>query len=284
MSSSTSSDHPTSRIPQVELNTFVRASQSRSQDGEERAPGHIFLLRADLILAEAGALLASVARVVLVGERGPLADQLEHAPEAKAVVQPIQRRAVAIPELRVPKLAPDVEYFNGMGGFADDGREYVTIIGPGQSTPAPWINMIANPDFGFQVSSEGGGYTWSCNAREHQLTPGPMTRSRISLVKLCSCATKRRAIYGLLRQSQFAMKHRTTSPDTGFGYSRFEHTSRNLARLICFEYTPLQDTCYPDIPPNHPQHLSRSTTAVSNRLCGVGAGRFTLGRCAFCVH
>ena len=47
----------------------------------------------------------------------------------------------------------------------------MTILGPGQSTPAPWINVIANPDFGFQVSAEGGGYAWSVNSREHQLTP-----------------------------------------------------------------------------------------------------------------
>ena len=47
----------------------------------------------------------------------------------------------------------------------------MTILGPGQSTPAPWINVIANPAFGFQVSAEGSGFTWSVNSREHQLTP-----------------------------------------------------------------------------------------------------------------
>ena len=53
------------------------------------------------------------------------------------------------------------EFFNGLGGFSPDGREYVTVLGPGQSTPAPWINVVANPSFGFQVAVEGGGYTWS---------------------------------------------------------------------------------------------------------------------------
>ena len=52
-----------------------------------------------------------------------------------------------------------------------DGKEYVTILGPGQSTPAPWINVIANSSFGFQIATEGGGYTWSANSRENQLTP-----------------------------------------------------------------------------------------------------------------
>ena len=45
------------------------------------------------------------------------------------------------------------------------------MLGPGQSTPAPWINVVSNPSFGFQVAAEGGGYTWSQNSRDNQLTP-----------------------------------------------------------------------------------------------------------------
>jgi len=59
------------------------------------------------------------------------------------------------PAIRPPEAAsarPALEFFNGLGGFAADGREYVTILGEGQWTPAPWINVIANPSFGFQVS------------------------------------------------------------------------------------------------------------------------------------
>ena len=63
-----------------------------------------------------------------------------------------------------------VEFFNGLGGFAADGREYLTILGEGQWTPAPWINVIANPSFGFQVSVEGAGYTWAVNSQQHQIT------------------------------------------------------------------------------------------------------------------
>ena len=81
------------------------------------------------------------------------------------------KRVRAASELQVSRPPPGVEYFNGLGGFAEGGREYVTILGPGQSTPAPWINVVANPGFGFQVSAEGGGYAWSVNSREHQLTP-----------------------------------------------------------------------------------------------------------------
>jgi cyclic beta-1,2-glucan synthetase len=65
----------------------------------------------------------------------------------------------------------ELEFFIGLGGFSDNGREYTVILGPDQLTPAPWINVIANPAFGFQVGTEGGGYTWSVNSRENQLTP-----------------------------------------------------------------------------------------------------------------
>ena len=47
----------------------------------------------------------------------------------------------------------------------------MTVLGEGQWTPAPWINVVANPVLGFQVSESGAGYTWSVNSRENKLTP-----------------------------------------------------------------------------------------------------------------
>ena len=66
---------------------------------------------------------------------------------------------------------PALEFFNGLGGFAAAGREYVTVLEAGQWTPAPWINVIANPQFGTLVSADGAGSTWSINAQQNQLTP-----------------------------------------------------------------------------------------------------------------
>src|SRR3546814_5372261 len=78
----------------------------------------------------------------------------------------------ATPQNGQPSRASEgLEFFNGLGGFDRDGREYVTILDAGITTPAPWINVIANPGFGFQVAAEGSGYTWAENSRENQLTP-----------------------------------------------------------------------------------------------------------------
>jgi cyclic beta-1,2-glucan synthetase len=100
--------------------------------------------------------LPAVARVVLSARQGSLLDQLDRLRKGK---RPPRRRPKRLPgaaDARPPRPdAADLEFFNGLGGFAADGREYVTILKAGQVTPAPWINVIANPSFGFQVAAEG---------------------------------------------------------------------------------------------------------------------------------
>ena len=225
---------------QIALETLVRANQVRPQIGEERPPGHIFILRADLIPAESRGLLASVARVVLVGERGRLFDQLERAPETGPSHRVPPKPRAAISGLQISRPEPGLEYFNGLGGFAEAGREYVTILGPGQSTPAPWINVIANPGFGFQVSAEGGGYAWSVSSREHQLTPwsnDPVTDHPGQAFYIRDEDTgdvwSPAALPIRDEAATYVARH-------GWGYSRFEHTRHGVAAEL-LEYVPLTD-------------------------------------------
>ncbi len=232
---------------QTALETLVRTSQSSSPDGVERRRGRVFLPRADLISPEGRALLASVARGVLVGQRGSLADQLDRVPEPKEADRTRRKRAVAGAQSVAPPGAvagagarPVLEFFNGLGGFADGGRVYVTILGPGQSTPAPWINVIANPDFGFQVSAEGSGTTWSVNSRENQLTPwsnDPVSdrsgevfylRDEDSADLWCPTALPIRD-----DAATYTARH-------GWGYSRFGHTAHGIASDL-LQYVPLGD-------------------------------------------
>ena len=133
---------------QIALETLVRTSQSRPQAGVERPPGRVFVLRADLISAETRALLAvGGAGGARRRSAGALSEQLDRAAGcAERRPRPRPKRAPSlVPPAKRRAVIAELEFFNGLGGFADDGREYVTILGPGQSTPAPWINVVANP-------------------------------------------------------------------------------------------------------------------------------------------
>ena len=66
---------------------------------------------------------------------------------------------------------PPLALANGLGGFADAGREYVVVLEGAEETPSPWVNVIANPGFGTIVTASGSAFTWSRNSRENRLTP-----------------------------------------------------------------------------------------------------------------
>ncbi len=225
---------------QIALETLVRASQSRPHAGVEEPPGRVFVLRADLTSTETRGLLASVARVVLVGQRGRLSDQIDRVLETNVSARIVARRAVAASQARDVPALPELEFFNGLGGFAADGREYVTILGPGQWTPAPWINVIANPAFGFHVATEGGGTTWSVSSRENQLTPwsnDPITDRPGEAFYLHDDDTgdlwSPTALPIRDESATYVARH-------GWGYSRFQHAAHGIAADL-IQFVPLHD-------------------------------------------
>ena len=65
----------------------------------------------------------------------------------------------------------ELKYFNGYGGFNEKDSEYIIQYRGNITTPMPWINVISNDNFGFIISENGGGYTWSENSNENKLTP-----------------------------------------------------------------------------------------------------------------
>jgi len=166
-------EKPTSYVQdlQIFLEGMVRTSRATIGPDPHGAHGGIFVLRADLVSREERELLHAVARVVLIGKQGGLAEQLLRLQRlSPAAGSPARREAAERSEDAPAPELPRLEFFNGLGGFADDGREYVIVQGPRQHTPMPWINVVANPELGFQVSETGAGYTWSVNSRENQLT------------------------------------------------------------------------------------------------------------------
>ena len=134
---------------QTALEAAVRASESRPKVREREQAGRVFVLRADLISAEARALLTSVARAVLVGHRGRLADQLDRVSEIERAARIAPKHSVAGLTTQVPSPPPDLEFFNGLGGFAQNGREYVTILGPGGDDASTLDQRRRQPQFRF---------------------------------------------------------------------------------------------------------------------------------------
>jgi cyclic beta-1,2-glucan synthetase len=131
--------------------------------------GKVFILRSDLLSAEDRLLIFSEARVTFSTRYGSLSDQVKRVQHGlSSGASRLLRQDGQAPLLPMPNL----DFYNGTGGFSEDGKEYVTVFNNHlESTPAPWLNVIANSKFGFQVSAKGAGYTWAQNSRENQLTP-----------------------------------------------------------------------------------------------------------------
>jgi cyclic beta-1,2-glucan synthetase len=223
------------------IDTAVRSSQARPRLGNELAKGAVYTLRADLMTVQSRELIQSAARIVLLAHHGSVADQLDRivdaSPRAIATPRPADSpttaRASDVPEF------PELEYFNGLGGFDQDGKEYVITLQDGSNTPAPWINVIANAHFGFQVSAEGSGYTWSENSRENQLTPwsnDPVFNAPGEAFYIRDEASGdlwSPTALPIRDSASYVARH-------GFGYSRFEHRHGDIASEL-LQYVPLQD-------------------------------------------
>ncbi len=138
-------------------------------------PGGTFLLRGDRMPEPERILVQAFARAVLRDDRGSLAQQLERptAVESEPVPAPFVPRRTATPEVTAaarPEV-PALALANGVGGFANDGREYVIVLEGADETPLPWSNVLANPGFGTIVTASGAAFTWAGNSRENRLSP-----------------------------------------------------------------------------------------------------------------
>jgi cellobiose phosphorylase len=149
--------------------------------------GGVFLLQKDHVHSDDIILLCAVARMIFSGDGGSCSVQFRK--KGKVIFEDGKRREAdsqgqalqIVPKRKsefreeaigvVGQAAGQLQFANGYGGFSADGREYIIELQEGMNTPLPWINVIANPKFGFQVSEAGAGYTWSFNSREYKLTP-----------------------------------------------------------------------------------------------------------------
>jgi cellobiose phosphorylase len=192
-------------------------------------PGGIFVRPIDQISNEDRILLQSVARAIITDRRGSLADQMTRRGHVGVTVPrltPIRtRRAEPVPSTAVPRT--DLTFFNGLGGFTPDGREYVITTSHGHVTPAPWVNVLANPNFGTVISESGQAYTWSENAHEFRLTPWHNDPVSDASGEGLYLRDEERGHFW----SPTPLPSRGATPYVsrhGFGYSVFEHTERGI--------------------------------------------------------
>ncbi len=150
---------------------------ARMRNKEHGPRQHIFAVRRDLMSDETYRTLLAAARITMHARNGIIGTQIDRAEAAESDARR-QQTTVSLPALRTPPMADAVapeqaplEFWNGYGGFENAGRDYVVRLEGTRTTPQPWINVIANGDFGFHVSAEGASYTWSRNSRDFQLTP-----------------------------------------------------------------------------------------------------------------
>jgi cellobiose phosphorylase len=133
--------------------------------------GGIFVRRLEQIPNDDRVLLLAAARIVLDDEKGSLAEQVENRGILEPPIPPLRTSRFRSADPPAPLPPRDLIFNNGLGGFTRDGHEYVITLPPGQMTPAPWVNVLANPYFGTVISESGAAYTWVENAHEFRLTP-----------------------------------------------------------------------------------------------------------------
>jgi len=216
---------------QAQIDAMVEASAHFAPLGA--LPRHLFRLRRDLIGPQCAATLMASARIVLHTRNGRLAEQIDRldARRAKLAAERPARpaplpQAEPRPSLPVPAPRGDgLEFWNGFGGFDAEGREYVVRLRHGESTPQPWINVIARDDFGFHVSAGGAGYTWAVNSRDYQITSwsnDPVVNRMVEAIHILDRDTGRIATPFVKLsddpEAVFEARH-------GFGWSRFTGTT-----------------------------------------------------------
>ena len=193
-------------------------------------PGKIYVKSTDQISAEDRILFESVAKIIISDDKGPLSEQIageyrEMGSSPLLEVNPQNPEEIILENVLLPT---DLKYFNGTGGFTPDGKEYKILIDKETTTPAPWVNVIANPTVGTVVSESGSAYTWAENAHEYRITPwhnDPVTDTGGEAFYLRDEET------GLFwSPTPFPIKGETNYITThGFGYTRYEHIENGIS-------------------------------------------------------
>lgn len=154
---------------QISIKDIIFTSHLRNR---EYVSGGVFLYNKATMEEEDIEFVISISRLVIYCEDETL---LNEPKKNKKLIEKNEKikdnKNLKYKEGKFKFETPELEYFNGFGGFKKDSYEYIIVLDNYKNTPAPWINVISNGNFGFHISENGVSYTWYKNSRENKITP-----------------------------------------------------------------------------------------------------------------
>ncbi len=236
-------EYPTSYIKSFEdeVDFLIRYNQTTVS---KTIRGNVFHIQAShLSLVDKEDLLL-LSRVVIDSKLGTIEQQILEITKSNS--------KASVPYLKTTKkvntLSKDthptldkLSFYNGLGGFADDGREYKMNINYKKSlyTPCPWANIIANKNIGTVITESGSSYTWFADSYDNRLTK-----------RIDDPLIDRSSEIFYLRDEETGDFWNPTplpikSPHTyivshGLGFTKFEHKSRGIDQSMVV-HVPVED-------------------------------------------
>ena len=147
--------------------------------------GGIFVINSNQIKKEDIELLEFKASFVIDAKLGDIGDGVEDLEEEylKSIknVEDDEKNKIKIEECltndnqdnnnqTVNLDTSKLKYFNGFGGFSEDGKSYYIKLEKDIKPPTVWSMVLANKTFGTIVTQNLGGYTWHKNSRLNRLS------------------------------------------------------------------------------------------------------------------
>jgi cellobiose phosphorylase len=207
----------------AEINNYVN----------HNTPGTIYVKSVDQLSSEDRVLFESVARVIIYDNKGTLSEQVNAHFTERVLPPVIVPKSIASRSISQTLALPDdLLFYNGTGGFTPDGKEYKILTDNKKTTPAPWVNIIANPILGTVVSESGSAYTWAINAHEYRITPwsnDPVSDTGGEAFYLRDEETGNfwsPSAFPAAGISPYIITH-------GFGYSKFEYAEQGVCSEMC---------------------------------------------------
>ena len=240
--------------------------------GRKAAPGSVYVLRADLMSAQARALLQSVARIVLSARRGthrrparPGCADVRHCAARRQPARRADRDACRHFADRFCRHSSSSTAW-AASTRTDANTSTSSIAAPGDAGALDQRHRqrgLRLPGF-----AEGSGYTWAGNSRENQLTPwsnDPVSDPPGEAIYVRDEASGELwtpTAQPIRDAGDYIARH-------GLGYSRFEHESHGIA-LDLLQFVPLADPVKISRLKHHAT-FRPAAAPVGDGLCGMGA-------------